>query len=122
MLARHPAVSEAVSFAIPDDMYGQDIGVAVVLKPGAELTADEMKRWVADKLANYKVPKKVSFPIPALKTRTKLAAVYPAHRTVSDMAVQKDLLHPSHAQDGDREDQRRIVAETMQKQEAKAKL
>ncbi len=37
MLTRHPAVSEAVSFAIPDDLYGQDIGVAIVVKPGQKL-------------------------------------------------------------------------------------
>ncbi|KAG4217161.1 hypothetical protein PC116_g34358, partial [Phytophthora cactorum] len=37
VLTRHPSVSEAVSFAIPDELYGQDIGVAVVLKSGAKL-------------------------------------------------------------------------------------
>jgi oxalate---CoA ligase len=61
VLARHPAVSEAVSFAIPDDLYGQDIGVAVVRKPGAKLEASEMKNWVAERSAAFKVPKKVSF-------------------------------------------------------------
>jgi acyl-CoA synthetase (AMP-forming)/AMP-acid ligase II len=61
VLTRHPAVSEAVSFAIPDDMYGQDIGVAVVLKGGTtRLDEAELKRWVAEKLAKFKVPKKVS--------------------------------------------------------------
>lgn len=59
VLTRHPAVSEAVSFAIPDDMYGQDIGVAVVLKGGQKLGREELKGWVAEKLAKFKVPKKV---------------------------------------------------------------
>lgn len=61
VLTRHPAVSEAVSFAIPDEMYGQDIGVAVVLKAGQRLGQEELKTWVAEKLAKFKVPKKVSF-------------------------------------------------------------
>jgi oxalate---CoA ligase len=61
-LARHPSVAEAVSFAIPDDVYGQDIGVAIVLKPGKTLTAEELRAWVADKLVKFKVPKKVSAP------------------------------------------------------------
>jgi acyl-coenzyme A synthetase/AMP-(fatty) acid ligase len=52
-------VSEAVSFAIPDEMYGQDIGVAVVLKPGTRLEQNELKRWVGEKLAKFKTPKKV---------------------------------------------------------------
>jgi acyl-CoA synthetase (AMP-forming)/AMP-acid ligase II len=59
VLARHPAVSEVVSFAIPDEMYGQDIGVAIVLNPDEKLDASELKKWVADKLAKFKVPKQV---------------------------------------------------------------
>lgn len=60
VLTRHPAVSEAVSFAIEDEMYGQDIGVAVVLKPGKTLKEAELRGWVAEKLAKFKTPKKVS--------------------------------------------------------------
>ncbi|KAL2757980.1 hypothetical protein ACRALDRAFT_2132703 [Sodiomyces alcalophilus JCM 7366] len=92
VLTRHEAVSEAVSFAIPDELYGQDIGVAVVVKPGQTLGQDELRRWVADKLANFKVPKKIYFTETMPKTATGKI-------------------------------QRRIVAETMQKQEKpKAKL
>jgi acyl-CoA synthetase (AMP-forming)/AMP-acid ligase II len=61
ILARHPAVSEAVSFAIPDEMYGQDVGAAIVLKNGQKLDEAELKKWVAEKLAKFKVPKKVCF-------------------------------------------------------------
>jgi acyl-CoA synthetase (AMP-forming)/AMP-acid ligase II len=60
VLARHPAVAEAVSFAVPDEMYGQDVGVAVVLKAGQRLGAEELKGWVGEKLAKFKVPSKVS--------------------------------------------------------------
>jgi len=91
VLTRHPAVSEAVSFAIPDDMHGQNIGVAVVVKSGARLTQDELKAWVAEKLAKFKIPKKIYFTDVMPKTATGKI-------------------------------QRRIVAETMQKQETKAKL
>lgn len=59
-LTRHPKVGEAVSFAVPDEVYGQDIGVAVVLKSGEELTADELKAWVAERSVKFKVPKVVS--------------------------------------------------------------
>ncbi|EAQ85737.1 hypothetical protein CHGG_06990 [Chaetomium globosum CBS 148.51] len=91
VLTRHPAVSEAVSFAIPDEMFGQEIGVAVVLKPGVRLAEAELKAWVAEKLAKFKVPKKVYFTDVMPKTATGKI-------------------------------QRRIVAETMQKQEGRAKL
>ncbi|GKT91208.1 LOW QUALITY PROTEIN: putative peroxisomal-coenzyme A synthetase [Colletotrichum tofieldiae] len=70
VLTRHPAVSEAVSFAIPDDMYGQDIGVAVVLKPGQQLKGDDLKKWVLEKLAKFKVPKKIYFTETMPKTAT----------------------------------------------------
>lgn len=63
VLTRHPKVSEAVSFAIPDEVYGQDIGVAIVLKPKELLTAEELNKWVAEKVAKFKIPKKVcDFP------------------------------------------------------------
>ena len=59
VLARHPAVSEAVSFAIPDELYGQEVAVAIVLKPGQRLEVEELKKWVAGKVAKFKVPKEV---------------------------------------------------------------
>ncbi|ELR08549.1 hypothetical protein VC83_04047 [Pseudogymnoascus destructans] len=70
VLARHPAVSEAVSFAIPDELYGQDIGVAIVLKPGQKLGEDELRGWVSEKLAKFKIPKKVYFTEVMPKTAT----------------------------------------------------
>lgn len=60
VLARHPKVSEAVSFAIPDELYGQEVAVAIVPKSGQKITEEELKKWVGDKLAKFKVPKKVS--------------------------------------------------------------
>ena len=61
VLTRNPKVAEAVSFAVPDEMYGQDIGVAVVLRPGEAMDADELKAWMAERSAKFKVPKQVSF-------------------------------------------------------------
>jgi acyl-CoA synthetase (AMP-forming)/AMP-acid ligase II len=60
LLVLHPSIGEAVSFAIPDpDRYGEDIGVAVVLKGNASLPEDTLKSWVATKVAKFKVPKRV---------------------------------------------------------------
>lgn len=59
VLAQHPAVSEAVSFAIDDEIYGQDVGVAVVLKDGKKLNAEEVKEWMKERIVNFKLPKKV---------------------------------------------------------------
>ncbi|KAG5297561.1 peroxisomal-coenzyme A synthetase [Histoplasma ohiense] len=58
-IAHHHNVAEAVSFAIPDPHYGEDIGVAVVLKKGGNLSEDMLKSWIAPKVAKFKIPKKI---------------------------------------------------------------
>lgn len=60
VVARNPSIAEAVCFAIPDDMYGQDIGLAVVLKKGESVTTEELRQWIATKISRFKVPKQVS--------------------------------------------------------------
>jgi acyl-CoA synthetase (AMP-forming)/AMP-acid ligase II len=69
-LVQHSAVGEAVSFAIDDEMYGQEIGVAVVLKEGEKLTEKELIAWMRDKVAKFKVPKRVWFTDLMPKTAT----------------------------------------------------
>ena len=59
VIARHPDISEAVSFAIEDEMYGQDVGVAVVLKDGKQMREEQLKEWMRGKVAKFKLPKKV---------------------------------------------------------------
>lgn len=59
VIAQNPAVSEAVSFALEDEMYGQDVGLAVVVKEGQKLNAGELKAWMSDRVAKFKLPKKV---------------------------------------------------------------
>jgi acyl-CoA synthetase (AMP-forming)/AMP-acid ligase II len=66
VIAQHPSVSEAVSFALEDEHYGQDVGVAVVAKDGKTLTGDELESWMAERVAKFKLPKKVSVRAPCL--------------------------------------------------------
>lgn len=61
VIAQIPAVSEAVSFALEDEIYGQDVGVAVVVKAGEKLNAEELKIWLADRVAKFKLPKEVRY-------------------------------------------------------------
>jgi acyl-CoA synthetase (AMP-forming)/AMP-acid ligase II len=70
VLAQHPAIGEAVSFAMEDEHYGQDIGVAVVVKESSKLTAEELTEWMTAKVAKFKVPKKVYFTNIMPKTAT----------------------------------------------------
>ena len=57
VLLEHPAVAEAVSFAVPDPKYGEEVHGAVVLKGPAE--ADEIVAFCRDRLADFKVPKRI---------------------------------------------------------------
>jgi len=68
-LLHHPKVAEAVSFAIPDEgHYGEDIGAAVVLKSEG-VTDQDLKSWVGDKLAKFKVPRQVRTTLPGYVNR-----------------------------------------------------
>ncbi|KAJ9318756.1 hypothetical protein DTO271D3_886 [Paecilomyces variotii] len=85
-LAHHPAVGEVVSFAIPDPgHYGEDIGVAVVLK-GKGATTDELKSWMATKVAKFKVPKRIWI----LKEIPKTATGKVQRRKVAEAMLKKD--------------------------------
>ncbi|KAI4167772.1 MAG: hypothetical protein LQ343_006934, partial [Gyalolechia ehrenbergii] len=57
VIAQHPAVAEAVCFPIPDDMYGQEVGLAIVLKEGGMISQDELRQWMVTKVAKFKVAK-----------------------------------------------------------------
>ncbi|OMP83054.1 putative peroxisomal-coenzyme A synthetase [Diplodia seriata] len=70
LLLQHPAVGEAVSFAVDDALYGQDVGVAVVKRPGERLGEEEVKEFFRERVARFKVPKKVYFTETMPKTAT----------------------------------------------------
>jgi len=61
VLFEHPAVAEAAVVGIPDDYLGEEVGAAVVLKPGATASADELSAFVKDRVAAYKYPRIVWF-------------------------------------------------------------
>ncbi len=63
----HDAVAEAAVFAVPDERLGEEVGMAVVLRDGASLDADEARAFLGERLAAYKVPVHIWFldePLP----------------------------------------------------------
>jgi acyl-CoA synthetase (AMP-forming)/AMP-acid ligase II len=61
VLMDHPAVAQVVTFAIPHDKLGEEVGAAVVLREGATLAEKELREFAARRLADFKVPRKVLF-------------------------------------------------------------
>lgn len=70
LMLEMPEIAEAVSFAVPDEMYGQEVHAAVVLKPGVKIGESEVRRFIAEKVAKFKVPKKIYFTETMPKTAT----------------------------------------------------
>ena len=60
-LLEHPAVAQAVAFAVPHAKLGEEIAAAVVLQDGASLTQRQLREFAAERLAGYKVPRQVLF-------------------------------------------------------------
>jgi acyl-CoA synthetase (AMP-forming)/AMP-acid ligase II len=64
---QHPAVAETTVFGVPDERLGEEVGAAVVLHPNSALDADELRAFLTDKLAKYKIPAHLWFrdePLP----------------------------------------------------------
>jgi oxalate---CoA ligase len=59
VLLEHPAVAQAVAFAIPDPEMGETLAAAVVLREGALVSETQIRRFVAQKLTHFKVPARV---------------------------------------------------------------
>ena len=57
----HDAVAQACTFAIPHEKLGEEVGAAVVLNEGGEVTENELRAFVAQRLADFKVPRRVLF-------------------------------------------------------------
>lgn len=55
----HPAVAQCVAFAIPHPKLGEEVGVAVVLREGAEADERAIRDFAAGRMADFKVPRKV---------------------------------------------------------------
>ncbi|MFL6301995.1 MAG: AMP-binding protein [Candidatus Sulfotelmatobacter sp.] len=59
-LLSHPDIAEATAFAIAHDRLGEDVAAAVVLRPNAQLSVDELLTYMRQRLAAFKVPGQIS--------------------------------------------------------------
>ncbi len=59
VLMDHPAVLQAVTFAMPHDKLGEDVAAAVVLREGQQATERELRHYLIARVATFKVPRKI---------------------------------------------------------------
>ena len=61
LLAEHPEIDDVAVIGVPDDHFGQRLRAFVVRAAGSQLSEDEVRDYVRDNLARFKVPRDVVF-------------------------------------------------------------
>lgn len=64
----HDGVAEVAVFGVPDERLGEEVAAVVHLEPASTVTADELREFVGQSLASYKVPRYITFRDSALPT------------------------------------------------------
>ena len=62
VLYEHPGVLEVAVIGVPDRALGEEVGAAVVRRPGSEVDAAEIRAFAKERVAAYKYPRHVWFP------------------------------------------------------------
>ena len=60
-LYRHPKVQDVQVVGLPDLKYGEELCAWIVVKPGQQMTEDELRAFCKGKIAHYKVPRYIEF-------------------------------------------------------------
>jgi acyl-CoA synthetase (AMP-forming)/AMP-acid ligase II len=61
ILMDHPALQQVVTFALPHAKLGEEVAAAVVLREGETATEAELRDFARERLADFKVPRKIVF-------------------------------------------------------------
>ncbi len=83
VLARHPDVKDVAVVGRMDEKWGERVAAAVVLRPGAALTAEALLAWSKDSLAGHKRPREILFLQPHQMPRNATGKIL--HRVLRDM-------------------------------------
>jgi len=91
VLFDHPAVTDVAVVGTPDERWGETVTAVVVVAPGKSLSLEELREFAADRLARYKLPRRVEV-IDALPRS--------ASGKVLKFQLRTQLAHPEGEADG----------------------
>jgi long-chain acyl-CoA synthetase len=66
-IASHPDVAQVAVIGVPSEQWGEEVMAIIVPAEGASVTEDDIKAWARERIAGYKVPKRVELraePLP----------------------------------------------------------
>jgi long-chain acyl-CoA synthetase len=86
----HPAVRECAVIGVPHAELGEEVGLAVVLKPGMHVSESELRDFVKERIAAYKYPRQVWFLDELPKGPTGKILKREIHAPVSEAASAAD--------------------------------
>jgi crotonobetaine/carnitine-CoA ligase len=94
VLASHPDVLDAAVVPVPSEMGDEEILAAIVIRPGATLSPQDIAKWCQDRLSAMKVPRFILFvdQLPYTPTFKVAKHVLKADTTLKARAVDMALL------------------------------
>ena len=61
VLLAHPAVAQALTFALPHEKLGEEVAAAIVVREGQKVAEQELRNFAAERLTDFKVPRRIVF-------------------------------------------------------------
>ncbi len=56
-LHTHPDISQAQVFGVPDQLFGEEVAMWYIARPGRSIEPESLRAWLKDRIAHFKVPK-----------------------------------------------------------------